>query len=261
MNENDASHEPRPFDCPDCGHHHKADLHAMVGHPEIHGKVPCAKCGKLIWLSLQEDGEPLVELYEEHLHAEAHGKRVADAMARREAASDVPAGTEEKSPAGAEPAPSASAGAGGSPMFGTLLAAAVVAALVSLLLGGLRGENTGSQDTGVKADPRVSELQKQVSESRTDSAAARAEASTISRTIADLETAMQKGLAELAAVPKGDVGADAAAAAKQAAMAQALEAVKAAYKSLNGRIEGNYVKLRQIDKRLEKVETPPAEGP
>ena len=247
---NDASHEPRPFDCPDCGHHHKADLHGMVGHPEVHGKVPCAKCGKLMWLSLQENGEPLVELFEEHLHAEAHEKRVTDAKVKREAAAVAGAAV--------QPPVEASVGTGGGSMMGTLFAAAIVAALVSLLLG-----NLGSKDSGAQTDPRVDELQKQVSAWREDSAAARSEAKAFSGKLAALETAIQQQATDAAARPQDGAGAEQAAAAaikpvadKQAALAEALAGVKAAYKALDGRIEGNYIKLRQIDKRLKKVETP-----
>lgn len=233
----DDTHAPRPFDCPACGHHHKADLHALVGHPDVHGKVPCAKCERQIWLSLDADGEAVVELYEDHLHEAAHEKRASDHRAKLAQAATSAAPAAEKT-------------GGGTSLLVGILTAGIVAALVSVLMAG-----SGGKDADAGRDQRLDDLQQQFSDLQGEAAAARADASAAARKIADLEGLLEQRMAALAAAPKGDAGAARQAAEQQAALAEALAAVKAAYKKLDGRIEGNYVRLGQMGKRLEKIES------
>ena len=54
----------------------------------------------------------------------------------------------------------------------------------------------------------------------------------------------------------GASGAGQAITGQQAALQAALDEVKASYKALHGRIEGNYTTLRQLDKRIKKIESP-----
>ena len=237
---NDSSHEPRPFDCPDCGHHHKADLHGMVGHPEIHGKVPCAGCGKTLWLSLDEKGEALVELYEEHLHEAVHQQRIAAHKAKTQAE------------AAAEGTATAGGSGGGGSLVVSVIAAAVVAVVVSLVMGGSKsgGDGEGHNDAKIQA------LEQSLDDLKGVAATAGADVSEVGRKLGELETRLNERIATLSEATKGDPAALKAIQDTGAALTEALRAVKASYKAVHGRIEGNYTRLNQVEKRLKKLEAP-----
>ncbi|MDA1196010.1 MAG: hypothetical protein O2894_12620, partial [Planctomycetota bacterium] len=74
---------PHAYVCPACGRKHGADLSAMEGHPEVHGKVHCMGCHALLWLSLHADGTPKCELFEAHRHDVQAGLTPAAAPATR----------------------------------------------------------------------------------------------------------------------------------------------------------------------------------
>lgn len=236
-------HEPRPFDCPDCGHHHKADLHGMVGHPEVHGKVPCAKCGKTLWLSLDDEGEAIVELYEEHLHEAIHQERVAAHEAK------VAASAAEKAAAAAgEPA-----GGGGPSLVLTVIAAALVALAVSLAMAGPKGGGGGGKGQG-NNDARIEAMAADIQALKV--APADPKLLELGREIQRLEKQLGEGLASVSKSAGGDPAVLKAIHDTNASLTEAVAAVKASYKSLHGRIEGNYTALRQLDKRVKKLETP-----
>ena len=71
-----------------------------------------------------------------------------------------------------------------------------------------------------------------------------------------LEKQLGEGLATVSKSAGGDPAVLKAINDTNASLTKALAAVKASYKSLHGRIEGNYTALRQLDKRVKKLETP-----
>jgi transcription elongation factor Elf1 len=228
------SHEPKRFECPDCGRRHKADLHGMVGHPEVHGKVPCASCGKTLWISLDEEGQPVVVLYEEHLHEAIHQERIAAQQAKAEAAAVTQAAAVQESSAG-----------GGSSVLLTLITAAIVAAAVSLLMGGGKGEDG--------RDGRIDALGAEIE--ALQSAPPPPELDVLNQRIVALEKQLGARIDALKKAGGGDDAVLRAIEETKTELSSAIEAVKAAYKTLDGRIEGNYTTLRQIDKRLKALES------
>ena len=248
------SHEPRPFDCPACSHHHEADLHEMVGHPEIHGKMPCGGCGALLWLSLNDKGEALVELYEEHLHEEAHKDRVAAAKAKREA---------ERAAAAATQAAEASKSSSSAPAIISVIVSALVAAIVSGFMTRGGDDAPAGGDTK-REDARwsvVQTLQKDVEALQGTADDAGAQAKSVQQKFDAFVADAQARLAALDARSHGGgtgTGRAAAAALEslKADLAKQLEAIKSAQTELGNRIEGYYVTVRQLDSRLKKLETP-----
>jgi len=208
----------------------------MVGHPEVHGKVPCAGCGKTLWLSLDEQGEAQVELYEEHLHEAVHQERVAAHKAKMVAQ-----------------AATADAGGGGSSLIVSVIAAAVVAVVVSLVMGGSKAGDGGGAGHN---DARIDQMAKDLEDLRGVAATAGADVSEVGRKLGELEKRLNERLAALSKAAQGDPAALKAIRDTGAALTEAVEAVKAAYKALHGRIEGNYTRLNAVDKRLKKLEAP-----
>jgi len=224
----------RKFSCPKCGHKHAADLHAMEGHPEIHGKVPCSECHTLMWISLNNDGTATAELYEAHLH-DVYEKKAEAAV--------------QAATAAATAAPTTSGGSGG--WIGPVLAAAVVAAVISLAMGaGGKGDEGGKTAKGsATPDPALQREVEALSAAVRTSESARAD---MAKTLVSLEAAVAQhgeALAQAAASrpdegPKPEV----------TEMMKKVEAALARYAELNGRIEANYTNLRIALKRLDALE-------
>ena len=245
------SHEPRPFDCPDCGHHHEADLHAMVGHPEVHGKVPCAGCGKVLWLSLNDAGEAVVELYEEHLHEQAHLDRVAAHKAKLEA---------ER--AAAEAAQAAKSASGGT---APMLVAVVVSALVAAIVTGWMNSRADADDGKAKPEktatvddtsPGVDGLKDELASVRGAADAAAGDARTVKEAFEAFAAEVGTRLEVIAAAPKDGADASEAIQAAKAEIVAQLQKLESANTELGNRIEGYYVTVRQLESRLKKLETP-----
>lgn len=240
------SHEPRPFTCPDCGHNHKADLHGMVGHPEVHGKVPCAKCERILWLSLDDQGEAVVELYEEHLHAAAHQERIAAHKARLEAEAALAAA---QTPVARGPS-----------LFSSVFAAAIVAILISLAMSASKSPG-GSEDDAQEqrsSNARIDAMAQEIDDLRSQAAAARIDAQGVAAQIDGLKKLIEASRSPRPGATTPATATDTAL-LKQlqrsgAAFTTALDALQASYSSLHGRIEGNYTSLRQAAKRLDKLE-------
>ena len=218
----------RKFRCPKCGHKHAADLSPMEGHPGMHGKVPCAECHALMWISLNDDGTATAELYEAHLH-DVYEKKLE---------ATVKAATVNAAVA----APPASGGG----WLGPVIAAAVVAAVVSFALGN-RGTD-GKATTAAPAPGLEREIQS-LSAAVSASEEARAD---LAKKLASLETAVAAhGVALTTPAAEPAQGAPDAGLAE---LKQKLEQALARYADLNGRIEGNYTNLRLALKRLEALE-------
>lgn len=247
------SHEPRPFDCPACGHHHEADLHEMVGHPEIHGKMPCAGCGALLWLSLNDDGEALVELYEEHLHDEAHKDRVAAAKAKREA---------ERAAAVAAQAAEASKSSSIAPTVISVIVSALVAAIVSGFMS-RGGDDAPTGGDAKREDARwsvVQTLQQDVEALRGAAGDAGAQAKSVQAKLDEFMVSAQARLDALAA-KHADDGNEADAVSKaldglKSELMKELQTIQTSQTELGNRIEGYYVTVRQLEGRLKKLEKP-----
>jgi hypothetical protein len=232
---------PRTYTCPKCAKVHAADLSAMEGHPEIHGKVHCMECHVMLWLSIGEDGRTKCELFEAHLH------EVKEAKAEQ---------AEEQTPRSAEAAPSAASSSG----FLSILIAAVVAAVVSFLVSNAAGtsaapasDDTGKTDTtdsaGAMADTTALEERLQALQTMLDTTTgdARAEHERLAKAQADLMAKVQGNTEALTSAPAVQAQPD-------PALAAALAKIAADYKTLNGRIEANYTQLRMIKKSLKKPE-------
>lgn len=233
------------YRCPKCGKKHAADLSALEGHPEIHGKVHCMKCHELLWLSLGEDGSPRVEIYADHLR---HMESEAAASANR--------------PAAAASAPESSTTVKKPSSLGPILAAALVAAIVSFLVGQatgggkqdeLRGsagvrEAGGSEDTGSEAaSEALGALQADLQALRSDAGAA---ASAHAKFEAELRSAVdaQTGALDGMNATLGELR------ATLDAIRARLAKVEASYDGLHGRIEMNYNNLRAATKRMDALE-------
>lgn len=133
----------------------------------------------------------------------------------------------------------------------SLLAAAVVAAVVSFGVGRLTAGDAG---TAAPADGRVAALERQLAvlaenlkDARAEAAAAQALATTAQSGVKSLEGSMQGGMqantAKVTAIENA-----------QTALRTAFDDVKAKYEELNGRIEGNRAGVFQLKKRIEKLE-------
>jgi hypothetical protein len=206
----------------------------MEGHPEIHGKVPCAECHALMWISLKEDGSTGVELYEQHLH-EVYEKKATEAV---EAATGG---------AGAAQAPAAGRSSG----IGMLLAAAVVAAVVSFAVTSMRGGEDAKKKpagTDTALSGRLDALRGELQTAIGVAGEARAK---MAHSLSTLQASAAEHAAALAAVPRD--GGGAATADLEAFKAEVAKAL-ANYTELNGRIEANYTNLRLALKRLDALE-------
>ena len=232
----------RKFRCPKCGHKHAADLSRMEGHPEIHGKVPCAECHTLLWISLNDDGSTEVEIYEKHLH-EVYEKKAEHAVEAAIAQAQAQVAPGAATPAG---------GAGG--WIGPVLAAAVVAAVVSLALG-TSGKKKDDTPAGPPAGAvAASDLTSLGEDLRAEMATAAGAAEQARADLAQGITELQAALARATEAHVPGAGADPDAAAALQALTAKVEKALANYQELNGRIEANYTNLRLALKRLEALE-------
>ncbi|MDF1699620.1 MAG: hypothetical protein P1V36_00480 [Planctomycetota bacterium] len=222
----------------------------MVGHPEIHGKVPCAGCHKQLWLSLDENDKALVERYEEHLHDEAHKDRIAAGKAKREA---------ERAAAAAAAAAEASSRGATMPVLLAVIVSALVAAIVSGFMSsrhdGGEAKTTKSSDNGwaqltsVRGD--LAKVEGTASAASTEASSLRKALDALTASTTTRLDALTASLADEAAHP--DVG---TLKELRADLVKQLEAISAAQNELGNRIEGYYVKVRQLDSRVKKLENP-----
>lgn len=237
------SNAPKSYSCPKCGKEHKADLTAMEGHPEIHGKVHCMGCHVLLWISLGEDGKTKCEIFEEHLHDIKDASPAAGSGAPATAA-----GVESAAPSEPKAATTSAVG-GGLPIL-PIIVAAIVAAVVSLALGSGKGEAPKES----KDDQALTAIESRLSALETQIGLAQSEAATTKQTLTqmggelliaaqsntDARNAQRKALAEI----KKSI----------ADLTEALAKLEKSYVGLNGRIEGNYTTLKSVDKRLKALE-------
>lgn len=218
------SPRPPPFYCPACGKKHRADLSALQGAPGAVARVTCARCEAVMSLKLGADGLPKCEILE---HPSREDVAAAPAAA--------PAG-------GAMATKNLSL---------SLIAAAVVAAVVSFGVGRLTGggEAAPPQDDGkvVALEQQVAVLARDLRAARSKAEDAHALATTAHagvRTLTgSIEEGMQANTAKVTAIEKA-----------QGALGEAFEGIKAQYKAFNGRIEKNYVDLRGVNKRVKALE-------
>jgi len=242
-------HTPKSYTCPKCDKHHAADLSAMEGHPEIHGKVHCMGCHVLLWISLGEDGATKCEIFEEHLH------EAEEAQGASETAATEPAEQDAAPAAGTDAASAAPANS----MLGTLLAAAVVAALVSFFVGKAAGGGAPAPDAG-KPNTAAHEAMATRIDGLEDALAAARGAAGSDRD--ELENAHAALRVEIQANADGLTRAVALAAAPRdkpevpamQAHISAVEKLEGDIRALAGRIEGYYQSLRLALKRIEALE-------
>lgn len=222
--------KPPPFYCPACGKKHRADLSALVGHEGAHAKVTCHRCNVEMTLFLGGDGLPKCEV--------------------RGAAAEA-AGTETSSATAATAAHSAASG-GNMPKSNVmvLVAAAVIAGVVSFLATSLAGEKSPADDPRIgKLEAALEKAQAQIATLQSAAPAAQPTAD-----VAGLERVIG---AEVASLRK-TVSANGDGIGNLTQMFQKANAnftkLGDDYKALNGRIEANYQKGRELDKRTKALE-------
>ncbi|MDA1194890.1 MAG: hypothetical protein O2894_06865, partial [Planctomycetota bacterium] len=131
-----------------------------------------------------------------------------------------------------------------SPMPPAVLAAAVVAAAVSFLVGRASDDAPAATPAPASLQPRVEALEAELARATKVADAARAE---LARNVAELA---EGGTDEAGMKALDTTAADEQAAALQAA----LDALAAEQKSLHGRIEANYAALRVLGKQVKALE-------
>ena len=216
---------PPPFYCPACGKKHRADLSALQGSTGAVARVTCARCETVMSLRIGDDGLPKCEIPDQPSTTVSAGLPAAAA------------------PGGAMAKPSMSL---------SLLAAAVVAAVVSFGVGRLSAPGEGSAAAG--GDARIAALETRLADLQRDLRAAQAKAGEAH----DMASAARDGAKSVGSSVQDGMGANAAKVAAiekaQGALGEAFDTVKADYKLLNGRIEANYANLRGVTKRVEALE-------
>ncbi len=221
--------QTKKYTCPKCGKKHAADLSALEGHPEIHGKVHCMKCHELLWLSLADDGMPVVELYKDHLR---------------------------KAETGAAPAPKTTAKAE-TPEKASSLPSMLVAALVAAIVSFLVGQATGSSAAEVEGTASVSEVSapsvEQLTALQTDVQSLRADTSAVAMAQTKLEAEL-RGAAKTQGESVDAIGVSLAE-SKLAltTLQERIGKIEKLYDTLHGRIEMNYTNLRQAKKALDAL--------
>ncbi len=231
----EPEHRP-PFYCPACGKKHRADLSALQDRSDATARLTCARCDTVMGLSLGSDGLPTCEILEPP-------STQSDAAA---AATGAPTGAALPGEAMSKPSMSLS-----------LLAAAVVAAAVSFGVGQLTGGDgpaaAGPSTASFTAlQGRFAKLESELATQRDatrDALAALAKAQenaagAPAAALASIEAGVRANAAKVTGLEKS-----------QGSITEAFEGIKSNYKELNGRIEGNYVALRGLTKRLKMLES------
>jgi hypothetical protein len=213
------SRRPPPFYCPACGKKHRADLSALQQDSGAVAKVPCSRCEIIMSLRMGDDGLPKCEMNE------VLGGIMSQADVKKSGLL--------------------------SPIVIPILAAAVVAAVVSFAVGAATASDAGPSGG---ADPRVSTLEQAVETLRMELGALRAASAKQGRAgeAAGTEASRQRddnsktlgGLGTTMTALEG----------QQAQLSTTFLTLQAANKDLKGSIESNYVKLRNVDKRLKTLE-------
>jgi hypothetical protein len=234
--------KPPPFYCPACGKKHRADLSALQEHEGAHAKVTCHRCGVDMSLSLGSDGLPKCEM-----PGSSEG---------------APAGETTAPATGPASTPAAAAAVSGGTMSKStlplhLLAAAVVAAVVSFVVVNVAKPDAGSGDGDATA--RIAALEKALSDTRAELGRridARAGSGGTGSTEHGKEiAALKEALARMEKSVSGNgAGVENLTQLFRNASASFAKLEKD-YKALNGRIEANYQKGRELDKRVTAVES------
>ncbi len=216
---------PPPFYCPACGRKHRADLGALRARDHAAARLTCVRCQALLSLRLGTDGLPRCEVL-------------------TPSPTDVPA-----------PAPRAPRTAGDAmkkvPLPLTLIASAVVAAVVGFAAAGARQPATAPppdeaaritvlEATAARLTTRLDAQARQVQAALQQAQAAEAR-------VTAMRTWAEGGLRTNAATVRGLESA-------RGAITKDVERLRAEYRALQGRIEGNYVNLRGLTKRLKALE-------
>lgn len=222
--------KPPPFYCPACGKKHRADLSALIGHEGAHAKVTCHRCNVEMTLFLGSDGLPKCEVRD--AAAQAAGTQTSSAVATTAAH------------------PAASGGSMPKSNVMVLVAAAVIAGVVSFLATSLGGAKPSGDDA------RIGKLEAALEQAQAQIAALR-DAAGAPQPAGDVEGLKRTIGAKVASLRK-TVSANGDGIGNLTQMFQKANAnftkLGADYKALNGRIEANYQKGRELDKRMKAVE-------